>query len=401
VKVLFVTDVGDGSGIGGHIYSFQALIRSLLPHIQCVAVTFGSARCPALEPVDCRQYQIPFGIHRLRVRELSRFMDIVRTEKPDVIHAFDPKTGAFARWSALRVGCGLLETKCGGPNPQGRFPHSYFPCVPQLVVYSEENERYFRCQRAYRRMQIRNIPNRIHEFLPDAGKIAALRARVDPRHPVILRVGRISRSYQRTAEKSIRLVRRLVSDGIPAQLVFLGVVHEKAAEQDLRVALKGCGTVVSDPELVKQASSVLDAGDLVVGTGRGLMEAAARGRILLVPARTGQLPTLVDETNWESLFSANFSERSEVAPWDEEANYRAIQQVLRDPEYRQRLSAFSLRLFKDRFSLETVLDQYLALYEEARLRGCCLTTDMAKHWLWMLVRTRRRPYASDESHVKK
>jgi len=392
VKVLFVTDAGDETGIGGHLYSVQALVAALSPRIECVVVSVGGAACPALEALACRRHRLAFGAGRLRRAERARFLEIVRAEKPDVIHAFDPIAGAFARAAARRCGCGVVFTKCGGPNPAGRWPYSYYPRVERLVLFSEENERYFRTRRRFRRTRIWRIPNRIQEGTTDAAKVAALRARLDPARPVVLRIGRISTSYARTAEQCVRLARRLAADGVPAQLVFLGAVQDPAVARALLADLGGQGIVVSDPELVAQAAALLDVGDLVVGTGRGLMEAAARGRVLLAPVRNGLLPALVTEANWEPLFAANFSERCELVPWDEERNYAEIRRALADPECRRRRSAFARRLYEEQFALDPVVDRYLEIYREAAPERGALV-DRAGHWLWLICRTWRRPLA--------
>lgn len=393
MKILYVTEVGDAAGIGGHVYSIQALIRALAPTIECGTVVFGGAPCPALEALPRRPHQIPFQRNRLRLREWARFREIVRAEKPDVIHAFEPTTCAFARRAAARFGCGLVYTKCGGPNPSRRFPWSYFPRVPRLIVFSRENEEYFRSRRDFRRTQIWRIPNRVGEVEPDPGKVAALRARLDPARPVILRVGRISSHYEKTAEACIRLVRRLAEDGIPAQMVFLGAVHDAGAEKRIRDALGGHGAVLSDPEWVGQASALLDAGDLIVGTGRGLMEAAARRRVLLAPTRSGQLPALVNERNWPALFDSNFSERSEIPAWDEARNYADIQKVLTDPEDRKKLAVFARELYEKHFAMASVVELYRSIYAEALRPGRRRIVDGMLNWAWMVWRTAGRPQA--------
>ena len=394
MKVLFVTDVGDTTGIGGHLYSVQSLVEALSRRIECVMVSLGSVTSPALAALACPQHRMAFARGKFRRAELARFMEIARREKPDVIHAFDPIACAFARVAARRLGCGLLVTKCGGPNPAARaYPWSYFPRVPRLVVFSEENEQYFKSRRGFRGMRIWRIPNRIGAVREDPAKVARLRARLDPAQAVLLRIGRISPSYGRTAEMSLRLVKRLVADGVPVQLVFLGAVQNEAAARSIVDRLGHHGKVISDPDLVAQASAVLDAGDLVVGTGRGLMEAAARGRILLLPARSGQLPALVDESNWQEFFDANFSERSRVAVWDEERNYANIRRALTDPDYRRQLSEFSRKLYEDQFALDRVLELYLSIYEEAREPERGRILDLARHWLWLLWRAQARPLA--------
>lgn len=385
-----MADVGDTAGIGGHLYSLQALVAAMIPRAECRVVALGSARCPAFETLDCPRHQIPFGKDRLRLRELAQVMDIVRRHRPDVIHAFDVNSCAFARRAARRAGCGLVMTRCGGPNPEGRFPRMYFPRVRRLVVFSEENRVFFQTDRRFRRARIWHIPNRIGTVAVAQDRIDALRRQLRPGVPVILRIGRISPGYEKTAGQSIRLVKRLAAEGIPVQLVFVGVVQDARTDQAIRAALAGHGEIVSDPEITGQASAILDLGDLVVGTGRGLMEATARGRIALVPTRAGDLPALLTPDNWESLFRFNFSERSEIQAWDEEQNYAAIRRALTDPAYRQELAAFGRAVFAKHFAMSGALARYLAVYEESRAPEAWQFVDPVRHWLWMMIRTRNR-----------
>lgn len=396
MKILFTTDVGDRAGVGGHLYTIRSMVEALAPHADCVVVSLGRARSPGLESLACPKYQVAFGPGISRRGDLSRFMEVVAKEKPDVIHAFDPVSCAFARVASRKAGCGLVLTLCGGPNPAGRFPYSFYPKIPHLVVFSRENERFFMGRHSFRKTRIWRIPQRTNEVPSDPVKVAALRARLDPARLVLLRVGRISPTYGKTAEMSIRLVERLQQDGLPVQLVFLGIIQDPRAEAAILASMGDRGLIVSEADLVARASLVLDAADVVVGTGRGLMEAAARGRILLVPARTGQLPALIDESNWHDIFDANFSERSEIVPWDEELNYRKIKMALLDPEYRRSLSGFSRQLYEDQFSLQRALPQYLALYEAARGPERGRYADLALHWLSMVWRTHAR-YSTHEA----
>lgn len=391
MKVLFITDVGDRAGIGGHLYTIQTMVEALASRIECVVVSLGGATSPGFEALTCAKHRLAFGRGLFRFAELARFQELVFKEKPDVIHAFDPLSCAFARVAARRARCGLLLTLCGGPNPSGRFPFSYYPQVPRLVVFSAENEAFFRSRRRWRETKIWRIPNRVNEVQIDARKIAALRARLDPARKVLLRVGRISSTYGKTAEMSIRLAKRLAADGVSIQVVFLGVVQDVRAEAAIRRDLDGHGVIVSDPDLVARASAVLDVADMIVGTGRGLMEAASRGRVLLVPARTGVLPALVTEANWRGIFESNFSERSEIVSWDEERNYLEIKKALLDSECWKAHSAFSRTLFESQFSLAQALPDYLALYEEARQPERGRYVDLAVHWFSMMWRAHGRP----------
>ena len=316
-------------------------------------------------------------------------MHIVRSERPDVIHAFDVYACWFGRMAARRIGCSLLLTICGGPNPEGRFPRAFVPQVSRLVLFSEENERFFRAQRRYSRTRLWRIPNRVNEVDTDEAKVRQVRDRLDPARSTVLRVGRFSEFHEATARQCIRLVKSLADEGLPVQLALLGVVQSELVRDALARELGAHGVIVTDPELVRMGSLVLDAGDLIVGTGRGLMEAAARGRVLMVPVHQADSPALVTEANWESLARANFSGRAVPDGWDDAGNRAAIVRALVEVDYRRKLQRFSRLLFERQFSLPAAMPQYLEIYRDPSRDVRQSLLDLAKHWFFLVMRTRR------------
>ncbi|MBE7503817.1 MAG: glycosyltransferase family 4 protein [Verrucomicrobiales bacterium] len=403
MKLLFTTSTGR-TGIGGHLYTVRAHTQALQAHADCVVVGVGAARSPALDTLAGRLHYVGYTSDRSRLRELRHFLALVRAERPDVIHAFDTTSYAFARCAARRVGTGLILTICGGQNPTARYPSQFVPRVDRLVLFSEENERFFRGQRRFSRTMIWRIPNRVNEVSCDPEKVARLRGRLERNKPVLLRVGRLGLFHEKTAMQCIRLSERLNAAGHPVQLVLLGHAQNPGVRERLAAALGPHGVIISDPDFVRMGSAVLDAGDVVVGTGRSFMEAAARGRVLLAPVHAGVLPALVTEANWLSLFHANFSGRCVPNGWDEAANFEAIRQVLTDHDCRARLGAFSRSLFEKHFSLESVIDQYLQIYRESRPPQGWDWYDLAKHWFWLVWHSRRvrgsfSPAGSGEADV--
>lgn len=370
------------------MYTLRAHVDALMRHVECAVVGVGAVRSPVLETLRCSVHQI-YARNWSGLRELPQFFKIVRTEKPDVIHAFDTIVYLFSRVAARWCGCGLVLTICGGPNPAGRYPRGYVPLVNRLVLLSEENETFIRSQRRFRKTRVWRIPNRVNEVECDNEKILQVRSRLNASKSVILRIGRFDAFHQKTALQCVRLVRRLSDDGIPAQLVLLGTVQDWQVHNALVEEMGAHGIVITDGDLVKTASAILDVGDLVVGTGRSLMEAASRGRVVLAPVFAASLPALVTETNWRSLFRANFSGRAVPAGWGEDQNYAAISRALTDKAYREQLAAFSRSLFEKHFSLEAAVPQYLAIYRDAKMDEPWRLVDLALHWASVAWRTRR------------
>lgn len=374
MKVLYLISAR-ATGLGGHFFSLRSLVEALQPHLECCVVNMGQVPAVALEDmgVPCndvlwRSRQLPVAVRRLA--------DIVRSENPRVLHAFDVSSLFFARLMAWRFRKALVHTKCGGPNPAG-----YYPIVPHCVLFSVENQQFFGASPRFRGTCFHLIPNRVREVRQDPARIAHLREELKPRSVVFLRIARVSSLYAPSSLEILKLVKRLRQDGVPACFVQIGVVNDQVSLDRIRGDLEGPDRLLTQSEFTHRASEVIDAGDFVVGTGRGFMEAAARGRVLLAPLADAPHPVLVTRDNWDHLFARNFSCRAAIPEYDSEANYAAIRHAISCPDRRAGLSAFSRELFEKHFSMEAAVPQYIDLYRSLVPSGERHPLDLALHGL--------------------
>ena len=116
-------------------------------------------------------------------------------------------------------------------------------------------------------------------------------------------------------------------------------------------------------EMVSRASALIDGADWVVGTGRSLMEAASRGKPLLVPLADAPQPALLGPNNFDRLFGSNFSARSRVPGFRLDENLNSILEAMDSKERLDEIGRFSRRMFEEHFSIATVVPRYLALYD--------------------------------------
>lgn len=130
------------------------------------------------------------------------------------------------------------------------------------------------------------------------------------------------------------LEQRIVSLGLSSRVSFLGWVDDVPS---LMAALDVCVLPVVQPE----------------GFGRTLIEAGAAGRPVIA-SRLGGIPEVVEHQLTGLL----------VPPGDVAALADALSLVLDDPALRARLGEAGRRRVQQRFTIETMLTQLMAVYDE-------------------------------------
>jgi hypothetical protein len=372
-RVLYLVSVAQ-HGLGGHYHSLAAIAGALIGEkaVRGSIVTIGRKRAPAvtaLEREGIRVTHVPFdGLH---LPSACRAVHTeCRTWRPDVIHAFDEHAFFFARVAAWRLGIGAVLTKCGGPPPP-----KYYPSATALTVFSMEDLDWF-SRRSWPAVFL--LPNRVRKFSQHWGLIAELEQKFTSKLRIV-RISRIVGHYEKTIADSIRLVVRLRAAGFDVQLMIIGRIYDKDVLRRLQAMGRECVTWVTDERFTGDTKQLIDVADLVVGTGRSLMEAVARGRTALCPVAGLSIPCLVTPANVDTLAKFNFSERGRLATTDEE-QFQVLCARLRrgrtDEEVRF-LAAMSER-FCD---IESVIPKYLAIYDQQARRPEKLVFDMLLHAL--------------------
>jgi hypothetical protein len=355
MKVLYFI-AARGSGVGGHSWSLGTLCTAMKESVDCGIVDLGENASPALKDIDVPYWHVPWSDSRF-FWNLSRITRLVRSEAPDVLHSYDGRAFLAARMVAWRCRAGLVHTKCGGANPA-----SYFPKISHLVLFSTENYEYFTADRRFRDSRIHLIPNRVGVVGHDPEGVARIRGDVPPGSLVLLRVARLAPEYDEASLQALSLVRRLREDGVRISFVQVGAVQSEASLEAVRSALGPDDRLYSDPVMTARGGRLLAAGDLIMGTGRGLMEAATTGRLLLCPLAGSTYPVLLSPDNFPALFRTNFSPRGRLAGHDDESGYRAVLSALAPDGARQDLIDFYQKVFADHFSVTGAVPAHLALY---------------------------------------
>ncbi|HEY4184414.1 MAG TPA: glycosyltransferase [Polyangia bacterium] len=97
---------------GGTEGQILELINKLPPRFEPVLCVyhgdnvFWGARCPPGQPAH------DLGVRRMNLSALDRLTDILRREKPAILHSFRDKANFWARWAGARAGVPITITSC-------------------------------------------------------------------------------------------------------------------------------------------------------------------------------------------------------------------------------------------------------------------------------------------------
>ena len=338
---------------GGHFYSLEATALGMgLPSNKVFVISVGNAKSPKLSSFP---NYYPFVSKMPLLGVVVKLWKFVRDNKIDIIHAFDAYSFFFARIMSIRGK--VLLTKCGGPPPS-----IYYPIADNFIVYSSEDFFCFMNKRAYRDVNIHHIPNRIKKITQNNGIVLDLKRRIPSGAKVILRIARFSSFHRESMLKTINLVKKMTNDGLYVKLIIVGIVQEPKIFNELAEEVPHDALLLTQEKYTRNASKLIDVADIVVGTGRGAMEAATLGKLLLSPVKFSSIPVLVTELNRDKFLYYNFSTRTELDGFDERKEYDLIKKIVLSStayEYEQKKM---IQFAYNNFDIERVIPKYFRIY---------------------------------------
>jgi hypothetical protein len=370
VKVIY-TIFTTSHGNGGHFYSLVTTAKALSAKFEVIIVNFGFNKSPVIENAELKHYNILMNNSNI-FDSYATFRKIVKRENPSVLHSFCTLSYTFVRIYALLHPIKTILTKCGGPNPKG-----YFPFTRELILYSQENYDYFLRKRKFRSANLYLIPNRVLEPKTDLNRIDTLKRllKISDNHKVFLRIGRISMHYKTSIFQSIELINDINNKGYHAILLLIGSVQDKEVADEIEKASNNYVFLINDSRFTGNASEIIDIADFVIGTGRSLMEAASKSKILLTPNNKSSYPVLVTEHNFGDLIKTNFSPRNSI-PQNDQDTLNTIINLFTDSDESNNLEKNSLTYFKEEFDVSAKTDKYNELYNKIDVRRTRLNMDL-------------------------
>ena len=304
-----------------------------------------------------------------------RLSRVVRQLNPDVVHAHDAHGVAMA---SLALSFGASSTKSGGTA--GRAPALIASRRVDFHLKGNSFSRwkhrqvdcYIAASEAIRRMLvIDGVPAdrtvTVHEGIDVEHVVAAPRVNVHeafwlPHHAPL--VGNVAALEPHKGQRHLIEAANLVVREIPdARFVILGEGalraqlehHVREHRLEKHVLLPGFRTDVLG---CIKGFDLFAMSSVTEGLGTSLLDAMACSRPI-VATRAGGIPEIVEDGVNGSL----------VAPRDHAAMARAIVDLLRDEPRRRRMGEAGFALVRERFTVERMMTETVAVYERAAGRS--------------------------------
>jgi len=356
--LYFITNLNNGRG--GHFHSLNHISRAMAQNNTVKIVLIGSENSDIIRQNPGYHINIPIS-NRGLFRSLYRIRRIIKETEPDVVHAFDENSFNIVRLTTSGKRVKLVMNKCGGPNPPGQYPS-----INNLVVFSKENMEWFVDHPRYRGSNICVIPNRVQKLHIDNHFEGISR---EEGVFTFMRICRIGKMYLKSILDSVELLTYLHSVGLKkSRLIIIGTIENENIFRHLLEIAKPVErhiTFFTEPEYTWNASQLLYLADAVIGTGRGLMEAASLNKPVLVINSLDKIPVLILKDNFDDAFKTNFSQRSQFTGYNSDVNLKMIERLVKDEKFHGELSMYSKRIFDEFFSTEKVPAAYAEAYHNS------------------------------------
>lgn len=354
MKVLFFIFVSAG-GKGGHFHSLNQIsleIAKSNPSIRII--TFGREESPILNDNPCFYKHLYFSKSNF-INFYLTLKDEIKSFNADVLHFFDAHSFNIFFPLSFSSKRKIVVNKCGGPNPNA------YPIVPNLILFSEENKKWFLTNKLYNNSNIKVIPNRS----------VVVKTREQQEYSKnsksfnIVRICRIGSTYYGSILNGINLIKELSKRNINTKFYVIGkVVDESIYKQLVDHSIGFNIEFITEEKFTTEASKMLYLADAVLGTGRSAMEACSLGLPTLMPSKHYDFPVILNKDNFDKYFEKNFTDRVGSEVLEQETILQEIIKLIENKENYKELSAFSKEVFNKYFDVSQAGKNYLKFYKE-------------------------------------
>lgn len=347
--ILFV--IYTFQGTGGHYYSLCATAQALSSRFHVHILNIGEKESPVISNSSLPHSFLPFS-GRNFMSVMKGIGRVCREQKADIIHCFDIPSYLVSVFPSWRLRLPIVLTKCGGPI----LSKNQYPVAENFIFYNLREYQLFLNDAKYKNKNLQLIPNRVGQFDSDYDRISDLQREFGLQdRKVIVRIGRIAEAYQRTALQCIRLVKDLHAINPSYYLLLIGNIKDQSVYNCLKAESDGCDyiSILTEDRFTFNAKELIDLADVVVGTGRGFMEACQKGKKMMAPCKNTRYPVVVTADNFDEILANNISERY-VRQEAEDSIERICELLNNAPDSRIWYDSY--------FSIDTAIDRYEHFY---------------------------------------
>ncbi len=362
--VKLITSHGGSSytGKGGHYYSCGIIGKTLSKHYEVEIFSLGKHPSPVLnsmsDVVNVRHIQID------NIRDLLFFHKnkklAASIEACDVIHCYDKPSIYQGYKLGRKFNKPVVLTKCGGPSPSGL----YFPYVKDIIVFSREDVDYFSSNSRYADSNIHHIPNRVLPIEADYDRIRTIENKLSKDYKLkILIIARFANKYREALLQTVNFANKLRSQGVSCATILLGHIQNVNVAEEVEESSGEDDYIINDKRLCNNAKQIIPIADVVIGSGRSIMEAAQFGKFLMIPAKEREYPILVTQDNIERFAKYNLTGRAINESIND--NNEKLMEVFKGNSY----SEFIKNYYKEIFSTDSIIDEYESVYSNTSSIG--------------------------------
>ena len=387
----------NNTGKGGHYYTALSIFQEIQNHRKAYLVVMGDQRPTAIDFTHQGIYFIRTS-RWIKHQDVTKLLHFAQENHIAVLHSFDTYAFLFCRLVGSHSGMRVVSTKCGGPKP---ILH-YYPGICPDTVFSPEDQVYFNTRASMFKVSPPVlIPNRVKaltKHAPSPG-LKKLPVPSNPGSIKIIRIARIYRAYEQSIFQAIRLTEALRLRGLSVTLYIVGYIQDKNVYGRVQKAIGSSDFLLTHEDYTTRASRHLEDVDVVVASGRGVMEAGISGKIILCSAKNAVHPYLLDVSSFPFFFPYNFSSRAVKPDISENRNLENLVKLLTDRKetarYRRNMEMINDRFFK----ISKAIPAYLDLYENCRAERQSLLyqIDLWIHWIISVTKLGLRKFQYTKS----
>ena len=380
---------GMNTGKGGHYYSLMTISKEIAKSEDVLIINIGNFKAPALEEFDKKVIYI----HNTFLNTplvFKKLVSILKNKKTTAIHSFDKHAILFGRYLSHKYNVPLISTKCGGPSYSAKenIVARYFPKIKIQTVFHQKDKEFFEKIDSIEKLEL--ISGRVKfdtSLVKYSQEIEDFYKDIELK---MMRICRIGDFYFETITAMISFLEEQLKLNKKSRLIIIGHVEDDKFIYKLQDLIKSKSLseyvlILTDSHHTINASGFLYYSNIVMGTGRSFMEAAAYGHIMLAPVANSKFPTLATLENIEILESNNFSTR---IPKSNTTDYYQKKDkwnnLFNNKTEKKEYSHWIKTRFNTHYSIESASKKYLELYKLKKTAEI-LSFDFIKHFIFFEI----------------